>query len=499
MAAGIEKPGLPQEQATALRKTIVVIDTDPGVRWALEKGLSHSGYIVRVVNNAGDVLRLAHEEDVAAIIMEFLPEAGLGGEVLSNLVQAPCAPKVICVSIYSDPRTVIDCVRLGATDFLPKPFGLAELRAVLSRVLASEHEQRNMRRPDRSVPDESSPSLLIGVSHAMQELRTTIQHVARTDLNCLLRGESGTGKDMVAREIHRLSIRRDKPFIKVNCTALPEQLLESELFGYEKGAFTGALSSKPGRFELANRGIIFLDEIGDMQPSLQAKLLQVIEHKEFTKLGGRKHIHVDVQIIAATNADLEKHTRTGEFRDDLYFRLNEVCIWVPSLEERKEDIPLLVRHFLQKHGRFSGDAEFEITGEDIAALTEHDWPGNVRELESTIKRWLALGQKVLPVANRRTAPRMDLGVASAGPRPSSQWAPAPPLAPSSPEPPTFTDVQPRTAGSEPVSESSERELEHILEVLNQCKWNRRKAADMLGMSYQTLRRRIERHGLDGLR
>jgi transcriptional regulator with GAF, ATPase, and Fis domain len=275
---------------------------------------------------------------------------------------------------------------------------------------------------------------------------------------------------MVARELHRLSRRSDKPFVKVNCTALPEQLLESELFGYEKGAFTGAVTAKPGRFELANRGMIFLDEIGDMHPNLQAKLLQVIEHKEFTKLGGKRSINVDVQIIAATNADLEQRARDGAFRDDLYFRLNEVCIWVPPLSQRKEDVPLLVRHFIQKHGRFSAQSTFEISGEDLAALTQHDWPGNVRELESTIKRWLALGQKVI------ATPKAS--------KPSSASASSQPSKPG------------QSVGGRKQAPDAESERERVLNALDRCQWNRRKAAEVLGMSYQTLRRRIEKFGLD---
>ncbi|MFO7974227.1 MAG: sigma-54 dependent transcriptional regulator [Candidatus Hydrogenedentota bacterium] len=341
----------------------------------------------------------------------------------------------------------------------------------MRRSLASGPEQRVLRRPWSGKADAEA-SYLVGVSPAMQELRTIINQVAQTNLNCLIRGESGTGKDLVAREIHRLSARRDRPFVKVNCTALPEQLLESELFGYEKGAFTGALTSKPGRFELANTGAIFLDEIGEMYPNLQAKLLQVIEHKEFTKLGGKKHINVDVQIIAATNADLEAKTKEGGFRHDLYFRLNEVCIWVPRLSSRPEDIPLLVRHFIEKHGGLGLDANMGISGEELARLTSHPWPGNVRELESTVKRWMALGDGTLVPASR---------TADTEPKPEHANASDPAPAPK----PSKTSTIPRR--SEP---------DRILEALEKHQWNRRKASEVLGISYQTLRRRIEKYGLN---
>ncbi len=446
---------------------VVVLDTDPGVRWALEKGLRRSGYDVRTAGTAGEALRLAHEEPVAAMVLELLPEAGLTTDVLVSLLEAPSAPRIVCVSVEAEPKMVIECVRCGAADFLPKPFGLAEVRAAIGRALASGGSGASppMRERNGSVrPESKSGTLLIGISPATQELRTIIQQVAATDLNCLIRGESGTGKDMVAREIHRLSVRADRPFVKVNCTALPDQLLESELFGYEKGAFTGAATSKPGRFELANKGIIFLDEIGELHHSLQAKLLQVIEHKEFTKLGGTRHLHVDVQIIAATNADLETKTREGSFRDDLYFRLNEVCIWVPPLSARKEDIPLLVRHFARKHGDTVGGGSFDISGEDLASLTEHPWPGNVRELESTIKRWLALGNKVI--------------------------APSHPGAPGNRAKPAIKEER----KDPPVAPAVLSERDRILDALERHQWNRRKAAQDLGVSYQTLRRRIEKYG-----
>lgn len=462
--------------AVPASKSVLVLDTDPGVRWALEKGLASSGYGVTVVNNVGDALRALQDGPADAILMEFLPEAGLTFETLAMLAEAGQGARIICVSIESAPKTVIECMRHGAADFLPKPFSMNEIRSSLTRALASKDEQVFMRArgSSRPAPPDDASSLLIGISPAIQELRAFIQQVAATDLNCLIRGESGTGKDMVAREIHRLSGRREKPFIKVNCTALPEQLLESELFGYEKGAFTGAVTSKPGRFELANNGIIFLDEIGDMHPNLQAKLLQVIEHKEFTKLGGTKHLNVDVQIIAATNADLEQRTRDGMFRDDLYFRLNEICIWVPPLAGRKEDVPLLVRHFIQKHSRFSPDSGFDISGEDLQSLSDNDWHGNVRELESTIKRWLALGKKVLPGAMSAPLRTTEFGV----------------------QQPSPSQAAPPGDGAE-TGELNEAEERSILEdALEKCQWNRRKAAELLGMSYQTLRRRIEKHGLN---
>jgi DNA-binding NtrC family response regulator len=449
---------------------VVVIDTDSGVRWSLEKGLGRSGYRVTIASNLEQVTSLFAAGGIDVVIVELLPEAGLTLDAITEMIKTPGGHKVICVSVDSSPQTVIECIRRGASDYLTKPFSLSELRSVVARSLpdAARLAERN-----RTVPEHDTASTLIGVSGAMTELRQIIFRAAQTDLNCLVRGESGVGKDLVAREIHRLSAkRRDKPFVKINCSALPEHLLESELFGYEKGAFTGAYKAKPGRFEVAHPGIIFLDEIGDMAVGLQAKILQVIEHKEFTKVGGRHPVHVDVQVIAATNADLESKIVRGEFRDDLYFRLNEVFVWAPPLRERTEDIPLLVHYFVKKHSNFPSAESAGVTGEDLEALGCYEWPGNIRELESVVKRWLALGRRGQISAHLSGSiqqfPKRD--------RPA---------------------VAPMPVAPEPDADDDDSvPPDQLLEVLERNRWNRRKTAEELGMSYSALRRRIEKHGLD---
>lgn len=450
---------------------VVIIDTDPGVRWSLEKALSLSGFKTLAVDNPSQALELMHEHRVDSVLMELLPEAGLTLEALSTLVDSPGPHKVICLSIDSSPQTVIECIRRGAADYIMKPFSLADVRRAVAKVLEESTEHA---RPEdgEGIGDAEGETPLIGVSSAMQELRQIIHRSAMTDLNCLIRGESGVGKDLVAKEIHRLSNRRDHPFVKINCSALPEHLLESELFGYEKGAFTGAYKSKPGLFSLAHPGIIFLDEIGDMQGSLQAKILQVIEHKEFSKVGGRKPVHVDVQVVAATNADLEQKIADGKFRDDLYFRLDEVSIWVPPLSERREDVPLLVHHFVQMNSSFTSAENAGITGKDLQALSDYDWPGNIRELESTVKRWLALGRRGLISEQISRGP----GPMNRGPTGAS-------------------------SGSEPASNSAksheeEQDSRRVSDALERNHWNRRKAAEELGISYSSLRRQIEKYSLD---
>ena len=451
--------------------SVLVIETDAGVRWSLEKGLGRSGYRVSTATNLEQVIPMLSASQLDVVIMELLPEAGLTLDALTTLVKSPGKHKVICISVDSSPQTVIECIRRGASDYLAKPFSLAELRSLVGRAAAEAGAKPAVEGAVSAPVDTESSSALVGVSPAMTELRQIIFRAAQTDLNCLIRGESGVGKDVIAREIHRLSAqRRDKPLVKINCSALPEHLLESELFGYEKGAFTGAYKAKPGRFELAHPGIIFLDEIGDMAIGLQAKILQVIEHKEFTKIGGRNAVHVDVQVIAATNADLERKIAGAQFRDDLYFRLNEVFIWVPPLRERGEDIPLLVHHFVKKHSTFSSAESAGVTGEDLNVLTRYNWPGNIRELESTVKRWLALG--------RRGGISLHVGGAI-------KKFPAMEI-------PKVTDPLPQAIDKDGENLSPGE----LLAALERNQWNRRKAAEELGMSYSALRRRIERHELD---
>lgn len=452
------------------RENLLVIDTDPGVRWTLEKGLAYSGYNVKVAYTVAEAIRAIEKEPIPLVLMELLPEAGFTLETLSLLVQIGKQSSVVCTSVDVSPKTVIECIRRGAWGFLPKPFSLAGVRGELANALESQQQKRVESGASGVEPGREGASLLVGSSAAIRELRATLKEVARTDLNCLIRGESGVGKDLVAREIHRLSRRNGNPFVKVNCSALPEQLLESEMFGYEKGAFTGATEAKPGRFGLANKGVIFLDEIGELHPNLQAKLLQVIEHKEFSRLGSRSSTKVDVQVVAATNSNIEEKVKTGAFRHDLLFRLNEVSIWVPPLAQRKEDIPLLVAHFLQKHSRHLNGAPIQITEQDMKALSEYSWPGNVRELESTIKRWTALGKKDLEAF----APGMDSHTSHSAQSGASEK----------------TESNGEGNGIEEIS------ADQILKILEECQWNRRKAAQVLGISYQVLRRRIIKLGLD---
>jgi len=349
---------------------------------------------------------------------------------------------------------------------------------------------------------------LLGHSSAMADVREMIARVADTDATVLIRGESGTGKELVARALHAGSPRRDRPFVKVNCAALPAELLESEMFGFERGAFSGALQTKPGKFEFANHGTIFLDEIGDMLQPLQAKLLHVLQDGEFSRLGSHGDLRVDVRIIAATNRRLEEAVSTGQFREDLFFRLNVVAIKMPPLRERREEIPLFVRHFLAKYSAHYNRPRAEITRATLDAFMQHDWPGNVRELENVIQRIVILGSESAdwnPLMRRRVERRSPLGERRRNLMPPEVPTPVPPPLPvAAPEMPPDPPQTPLVAvPDEPASlkligraaaRAAEREL--MLRMLHRTRWNRKEAAEILGISYKALLYKIKEHRLD---
>jgi two-component system response regulator AtoC len=333
----------------------------------------------------------------------------------------------------------------------------------------------------------------------MSEVRELIDRVADTDVTVLVRGESGTGKEVVARALHAASPRRDRSFVKVNCAALPAELLESELFGFERGAFTGAIQDKPGKFEFANQGTMFLDEISEMSASLQSKLLQVLQDGEFARLGGRRDVRVDVRVLAATHRDLELAVADGQFREDLYFRLNVVCITLPPLRQRRDEIPALTQHFLEQYAAHYNKPTLALATDTLRLFAEYDWPGNVRELENIVKRMVVLGSDA--------AIRRDVAEAIAGRAPHVGPIPAleiPATAPP-PAPPAAAPVAPPPALAAPVTGSlkdigrsaargAEREL--IYRTLQQTRWNRREAAQILGISYKALLYKIKEAELD---
>ena len=463
---------------------VLVIDDDPGIREYLQVLASRQGYHVMAAGDGERALDELSETRPDLITLDAILPGLDGLETLRRLKQRMPEVPVIMLSGHGQSRTIVEAMRLGASDFLRKPFEVEELDLAFRKALenhALKEEVVNLRGRVRSEVD----GLLFGGDNPkMQEVREIIEQVADTDITVLVRGESGTGKEVVARALYQLGDRCDQPFVKVNCAALASELLESELFGFEKGAFTGAQKRKLGKFEYANRGTIFLDEISEMPPGLQAKLLQVLQDGEFSRLGGEADVKVDTRIIAATNRNLEQAVRDGEFREDLYYRLNVVTILVPPLRDRIDAVPLLTEHFLSVYSEQYGKPVRGLSQETMQVLLSYHWPGNVRELENMIKRMVVLGnekaviqeiqsQKVgrqEPVAE---SDAFDLG--SIG-----------------------TDLA-NGAGvdlkaiSKRASQMAEKKV--IEKVLSQTRWNRKEAAQRLQISYKALLYKMKENGL----
>jgi len=377
-----------------LTPKILVIDDEERMCWALDRALSHEGYQVVTATRGLKGIDLAKETEPSMVILDLkMPDID-GIEVLKELkISNPSIP-VIMITAHGTIDTAIEAMKIGATDYITKPFKLEELKVHVKQALhlLNLENQVDFLRQELG----KNYGKIVGQSEAMKEIALLIQQVAKTGATVLITGESGTGKEVAAVEIHQASNRADKPFVAVNCAALPEQLLESELFGHEKGAFTGATSKKKGRFEIADKGTLFLDESGEMPLSMQAKLLRVLQERCFERVGGTETIHVDVRVIATTNVDLIKAISNGAFREDLYYRLNVMHIVMPPLRSRKEDIPLLVNHFLEK---FDPSRSKKISAEAMKILTRYNWPGNIRELQNVIERALIVcqGTEIQPV------------------------------------------------------------------------------------------------------
>src|SRR5450759_4903403 len=374
--------------------TILIIEDEAKMRRLLELNLGDDGFKTLSADDAETGLKLLASEPVHLVLTDLKLPGISGLEFLQAAKQQNAALPVVVMTAFGSVETAVEAMKAGASDYVLKPFSLTEMRMVIHKEL----DVRNLREENRSLREAlgqkySHPNI-VAISPKMQEVLATVERVAPTNSTVLLGGESGVGKDLIARAIHEKSRRASGPFVKINSTAIPENLLESELFGYEKGAFTGAAASKPGKFELADKGTLFLDEIGDVPPAIQVKLLRVLQEREFERLGGTRTIKVDVRLIAATNRDLRAALEDGTFREDLYYRLNVVPIDIPPLREHKEDIPGLANLFLARFAKDSGREE-KIPGISSAAmqfLVGHYWPGNVRELQNVIERACALAQ-----------------------------------------------------------------------------------------------------------
>src|SRR4051812_19925962 len=373
-----------------VRGSILIVEDEAKMRRLLELNLGEEGFTTHSAEDAETGLKLLRDNPIDLVLTDLKLPGMNGLEFLQAVKRQNAALPVVVMTAFGSVETAVEAMKAGASDYVLKPFSLAEMQMVIHKEL----DVRNLREENRTLREAlgkrySHPNI-VARSPKMQEVLSTVERVAPTNATVLLGGESGVGKDLIARAIHEKSRRASGPFLKINSTAIPENLLESELFGYERGAFTGAVASKPGKFELADKGTLFLDEIGDVPPATQVKLLRVLQEREFERLGGTKTVKVDVRLVAATNRDLRAALEDGTFREDLYYRLNVVPIDIPPLREHKEDIPELVKLFLS---RFAEDSGRKITGvspEAFKILMDYHWPGNVRELQYIMERASAL-------------------------------------------------------------------------------------------------------------
>ncbi len=378
---------------------MLVADDDAAIRSILRDFLEDEGYDVEETESGAGVLAALGKKDgniPDLVLMDIrMPDKG-GLDVLRELAagkkQGVGQLPIIMMTAFGTSSTAIEAMQLGAYDYITKPFNLDEVLVTIQRFFDRQALSQQVQQLSTRLGEKDPNEIIIGNSTAMQEVYKTIGRVARSDATVLITGETGTGKELVATVLHRTSSYRGGPLVKVNCAALPETLLESELFGHEKGAFTGAINQRKGRFEMANKGTIFLDEVGEMTLSTQKKLLRVLQEREFERVGGSVSVKIDTRMISATNKILPQEIENGRFREDLYYRLNVIAIYLPPLRDRIDDIPLLVEHFLDKHRYGTGSGPSRISQPAMRALMEYDWPGNVRQLENVIERASVLSQ-----------------------------------------------------------------------------------------------------------
>src|SRR5438067_5443950 len=376
------------------RQRILIVDGDTTLSRHVSSYLAKRNYEVTTVASNEEALRNFRAFNPNVVLLD-VPLANINSlDILTRLRQMKPEVAIIVLSGQKDPELIFRCSKLGADDYLGKPFEAKDLDVRIAKVLdrpsSATQEAPTIR---DQVRGQSDFSMLFGTSPKMEDVKMTIEKVADTNATVLIRGESGTGKEMVARMIYGQSARNEKPFVKVNCAAIPYELLESELFGYEQGAFTGVNRQKLGKFDQANNGTIFLDEISEMHPSLQAKLLHVLQDGEFARLGGKRDIAVDVRVLAATNKPLERAVFRGEFREDLFYRLNVVTIHIPPLRERREEIPVFLDFFVRKYSEYYGKKAAPFSEEAVTKMMEYAWPGNIRELENLVKRYTIVGNE----------------------------------------------------------------------------------------------------------
>ena len=460
----------------AVKEKILVVDDEPSIRKYLQTLLEVEGFDVEAVSSGPEAIAKINKGDRPDfIILDVLMPEMSGIDTLKELLQIDRSLNVIMLSCSNEVGVVVEAIRLGAHDYLTKPFEKSELDAAMLKSRQKKQlttENQALRDYCDQVTEDLS---FLAASPQMVRIRQQILQIAPVDVPVFICGESGVGKEVVSRMIHLRSKRRTQPFVKVNCAALPGELLESELFGFEQGAFTGAVRAKPGKFELANKGTIFLDEIAEMSPHLQAKLLHVLQDHQYSRLGGRSMIETDVRVLAATNVDVHEAMKTGRFREDLYYRLNVLSILVPPLRERTAEIPLLFRHFLTKYAEKFGKPAVDPSKHLLDAAVNYPWPGNLRELENFVKRYVILEDDEgslrelveMSSTRQRTSPREEVSA-------------------------------PKEQGLKALVRGlkDEAEMEAIADALEKTRWCRKDAAKMLGISYKALLYKMRQFNLD---
>lgn len=443
-------------------ESILIVDDEPLIQELLSEVLEKEGYQVTSVSNGYQALKKIHQGYFDVVITDVRMPKIDGITLLKKIKELSPATSVIVITAYGSIDDAVKAMKMGASDYLTKPIIPDQIKITIQKISQYQNLLRENQYLKWEVNSFYSGSELVGKSSAMKEVYSMIAKAAPVKSTVLIYGETGTGKELVARAIHYTGPRKKRPFIKVNCAALPEDLLESELFGYEKGAFTGALERKEGRFELAHTGTILLDEISETSQNFQAKILRVLQEEEFERVGGTKTIKVDVRVIATTNVDPKEAVEKGKLREDLYYRLNVIPIYLPPLRERKEDIPLLVEHFLKKYTPRLGKEIKGVSPECLEAMKEYCWPGNVRELENVIQRAIVISEK------EYLEPE-DLFLNKVA-RSSS-----------------FFSLENMTL------EEMEKRL--IQQTLDRVKGNRTRAAKILGVSVRTIRNKVKKYGL----
>ena len=488
---------------------VAIVDDDPAFTNYLRTFLSLRGYDSRSYSRGDELLASFKQGEPPDIVLLDVMMPGMNGlETLRALKAAKPELQAIMLSGREQASTIVEAVRLGAADYVVKPDdpeGLGEIAldsAIKSAIektrLVSEITELRRQLSD----DQDRAFLFWGDSPDMKAIATVIEQVSDSDVTVLIRGESGVGKELVARAIHQRSSRRERPFVKVNCAALPAELLESELFGHEKGAFTGAATTRIGKFEQAHTGTIFLDEIGEMKAPLQAKMLHVLQDAQFTKLGSNRPIDVDVRVVTATNRDLETMMLRGEFREDLYYRLKVIEVTVPPLRERRNEIVHLTEFFIDRYARRYNRPVRQLSDELAQLFQTYEWPGNIRELENMIKRIVILQDESLVVREMSRAPRTSVAFAGAVAGDARGAAADEPedvddTPEDEPQPDVPVAMAPAGSRLADVAKAAALKAERTIieDTLNQVQWNRRRAAEQLGVSYKTLLNKIKESGI----